>query len=716
MEILTRVFSSLPITDHTFVFLIVLAVILLAPMLFSKLHIPHLIGMILAGVLLGEHGLGVLRRDESFELFGNVGIYYIMFLAGLEMDLQGLKQNRTHGVVFGLLTCLLPALLGYVSGIAVLRESQGASCLLACIFASHTLVSYPIVGRYQLSRHRSVMVSVAATMVALLLALLALAVLSNGYMGGGGGLFWLLFVVKFACYLLMLFLVYPRVIRWFFRTWNDHVLQFIFVLTMMFLAAAGAEVCGVEGLLGAFLSGLVFNRFIPNSAPLMNRVEFVGNALFIPYFLIGVGMLVNLQPLLTDGRAQLVAATMVVVGTAAKWLASFLMRHVMHLNAHNGLMMFGLTEAHAAGALAMVMVGTELVAANGQPLMSSAMLDGVVVMILFSCIISSVATDQASRLLKIDQERELQLGVKHEEQSAYDDEKILIPVNDPDNISQLVLAANMMRNKALNRGLICLNIVNDDDRTGLLNQHSQECLRLAEQECAAVDAKVQAQSRLAVNFVNGTIHAFRENDASEILIGLHRPRHAGDSLLGRYGQGLVDGQLRQIMILDTKIPINTIRRIVVVVPEQAQYEPGFLRWAERLARLAVEAGCRIQFHAAEQTATLLREYNNRMHPLLRDEYILFASASLASLSGTVGEGDLLVPVMARRGTISFEKNMNHLQRDLRQYFPQASLLIVYPDQEGDVRSDVSFSDPHGSEIHSPSRLSQWLSRWIRKIG
>lgn len=716
MEILTKVFSSLPITDHTFVFLIVLAVILLAPMLFSKLHIPHLIGMILAGVLLGEHGLGVLRRDESFELFGNVGIYYIMFLAGLEMDMQGLKQNRAHGLVFGLLTCLLPALLGYISGIAVLRESRGASCLLACIFASHTLVSYPIVGRYQLSRHRSVMVSVAATMVALLLALLALAVLSNGYTGAGGGLFWLLFVAKFACYLLLLFLVYPRVIRWFFRTWNDPVLQFIFVLTLMFLAAAGAEVCGVEGLLGAFLSGLVFNRFIPSSAPLMNRVEFVGNALFIPYFLIGVGMLVNLRPLLTDGRAQLVAATMVVVGTAAKFLASFLMRHVMHLNAHSGLMMFGLTEAHAAGALAMVMVGTELATADGHPLMSSTMLDGVVVMILLSCIISSVATDQASRLLKIDQEHDLQLGIKHEEQSAHDDEKILIPVNDTDNISQLVLAANMMRNKALNRGLICLNVVNDDDRTGLLEQHSRECLRLAEQECAAVDAKVQTQSRLAVNFVNGTIHAFRENDASEILIGLHRPRHAGDSLLGRYGQGLVDGQLRQIMILDTKIPINTIRRIVVVVPEQAQYEPGFLRWAERLARLAVEVGCRIQFHAAEQTATLLREYNSRMHPLLRDEYILFASASLESLSGTVGEGDLLVPVMARRGTISFEKSMNHLQRDLRQHFPQASLLIVYPDQEGDVRSDFSFSDPHGSEIHSPSRLSQWLSRWIRKIG
>lgn len=717
MNFLNRVFSSLPVTDHTMVFLIVLVVILLAPMLFSKLRIPHLIGMILAGVLLGEHGLNVLRRDTSFELFGQVGIYYIMFLAGLEMDLEGMRQNRTHGVVFGLLTSLLPALLGYLSGLFLLGESQGVSALLACILASHTLVSYPIVGRYHLSRHRSVMVSVAATMVALLLALLALAVLSSGYGEGGGWLFWVLFVVKFAGYLLVVFFLFPRVVRWFFRRWSDSVLQYIFVLAMMFLAAAGAEVCGIEGIFGAFLAGLVFNRFIPRSAPLMNRVEFVGNALFIPYFLIGVGMLVNLQPLFTEGNALLVAGTMVVAGTASKYVAAVVMRRIAGLTRPSGLMMFGLTEAHAAGALAMVMVGTRLETAPGVPLMSSQMLDGVVVMILFSCVISSIATDQAARQLRMEEERDMRLGVRDRELEARDDEKILIPVNEPDNIPQLVLTANMMRNKKLQRGLICLNLVNDEDSTGLLELHSRECLRRAEQECAAVDAKVQVQSRLAVNLVNGTVHAFRENDASEILIGLHRPRQAGDSLLGRYGQGLVDGQLRQVMILDTKMPINTVRRIIVAVPPQAQFEPGFFRWAERLARLAVEIGCRIQYYAAEQTANLLREYNGRMHPLLRDEYLHMPGAfALSSLADRVGDGDLFVPIMARRGTISFEKAMNYLQRDIRQYFPQASLLIVYPDQEGDVRSDVSFSDPHGAVAVNPSRLSQWLSRWMQKIG
>lgn len=717
MDFINRVFSSLPVTDHTMVFLIVLVVILLAPMLFSKLRIPHLIGMILAGVLLGEHGLNVLRRDTSFELFGQVGIYYIMFLAGLEMDLEGMRQNRKHGVLFGLLTSLVPALLGYLSGLFLLGESQGVSVLLACILASHTLVSYPIVGRYHLSRHRSVAVSVAATMMALLLALLALAVLSSGYGEGGGWLFWTLFVAKFAGYLLVVFFLYPRVVRWFFRRWSDSVLQYIFVLAMMFLAAAGAEVCGIEGIFGAFLAGLVFNRFIPRSAPLMNRVEFVGNALFIPYFLIGVGMLVNLQPLFTEAGALLVAGTMVVAGTVSKYVAAVVMRRLAGLTRASGLMMFGLTEAHAAGALAMVMVGTRLETAPGVPLMSGHMLDGVVVMILFSCVISSIATDQAARQLRLEEERDMRLGTRDKEQEAHDDEKILIPVNEPDNIPQLVLTANMMRNKKLQRGLICLNLVNDEDSTGLLELHSRECLRRAEQECAAVDAKVQVQSRLAVNLVNGTVHAFRENDASEMLIGLHRPRQAGDSLLGRYGQGLVDGQLRQVMILDTKMPINTVRRIIVAVPPQAQFEPGFLRWAERLARLAVEVGCRIQYYASEQTANLLREYNGRMHPLLRDEYLHMPGAfSLASLADRVGDGDLFVPIMARRGTISFEKGMNHLQRDIRQHFPQASLLIVYPDQEGDVRSDVSFSDPHGSAVVNPSRLSQWLSRWMQKIG
>ncbi|MDO4994082.1 MAG: cation:proton antiporter [Bacteroidales bacterium] len=704
---------SLPITDHTWVFFLVLAIILLAPMLFSRLRIPHLIGMIIAGMLVGEHGLNLLERDDSFELFGQVGIYYIMFLAGLEMDLASLKQNKLQSALFGAMTALLPFVLGFAAGMWLLHYSVATSLLLACIFASHTLVSYPIVGRYRLTRHKSVAVSVTATMIALLFALLVLAGLAGTIRGAADVLFWTFFILKIILFGVLLFAIFPRVIRWFFRRFSDRVMQYIFVLGMVFLAAATAEMAGVEGILGAFLAGLVFNRFIPRSAPLMNRIEFVGNAVFIPYFLIGVGMLVNLKPLLTNTETQIVVLVMVVVGTLSKYVAAYTSRRLFRMSRPSGLMMFGLTEAHAAGALAMVMVGTTLMLPSGEPLMDNAVLDGVVAMILISCIISSVTTDVAARQLKMEEDR---VDVD-EKQPVNDDEKFLVLVNDTEKIPTLMQTAIMMRNPALNRGLIALNVVNDEDTTGLLQRHSRECLHMAEQIGAAADVKVQTQSRLAVNFVNGVVHAFRENDASEVIFGMHRRRDTSDSFFGQFANGLIDSMRRQIIMVNFLIPANTFRRIVVAVPERAQFEPGFTRWVERLARLAIEVGCRIDFHADEETAELIRAYLSNTHPLIRDEYQpLSEETSLADFAEHLADDHLFVVVTARHGTISYEKQMAKLQYLMQKHFAQHSFMIIYPDQQGEATEVQTFSEPHGRELASGTRISRWLSRWIRKIG
>lgn len=701
------------VTDPTLAFLLVMVVILLAPMILSRLRIPHIIGMILAGVLIGEHGLGLLSRDASFELLGQVGIYYIMFLAGLEMDQQSLRENRKQGLIFGAWSALLPFVGGLAAGYWLLGTSWSSAVLLACVLGSHTLVSYPIVGRYSLSRHRSVTISVAATMVTLIFALSMLACLAGATEGTVNWLFWLLFLTKLAVFIAVLFFLLPRLIRLFFRAVTDAMAQFVFVLTMMFAAAETAVLCGLEGILGAFLAGLVFNRFIPKSTPLMNRVEFMGNAFFIPYFLIGVGMLVNLAPLFTSRLAQVIVVVMVVAGTLTKYIAAVVCRLSFGLSRASGLMMFGLTEAHAAGALAMVMVGTKLEVSPGVPLMDASMLDGVVVMILLSCIISSMVTDQAARLLKMEQERAVEAAPVA---TAGDDEKIMVLVNHPDSIPALVHTALMMRNSLLHRGIICLNVVNDDDPTGVLTRQSTELLKQAEDICLAADAKVQTQRRLAVNFINGTIHALRENDASEIVIGMHRKRSAGDSLLGRFIPGLVTGMRRQICIVDFRIPVNTFRRMVVAVPPKAQFEPGFYRWIERVTRLSIEIGCRICFHAEEQTAELIRAYEQQCHPLVRDEYrISDADIRLAALADELNEDHLLVVVTARKGTISYDKRMAQLPTRLAEKLPGISRLIVFPDQEGEPDSELSFSAPHGQELRQ-SAITIWLSKWIRKMG
>ena len=312
-----------PITDPTLVFTIVLGIVFLGPLIFPKLRIPHIIGMIVTGMLIGENGFNVIERNEGCELFSQIGIYYIMFLAGLEMELADLKHSRKHGMVFGLLTALIPFAFGYFAGSFFLGYSQTASFLLACIMASHTLVAYPIVGRYGLTRHHSVHVSVFGTVFALLFALIVLATVAGTFTGDGGLAFWLWFLLKFTLFLLTLFFILPKIIRFIFKKVSDSAILYVFVLAMMFLSAVVADLCGLEGILGAFLCGLVFNRFIPHSGPLMNRVEFVGNAIFIPFFLLGVGMIVNVKPLFTSSSALIVVGVLVVVGTLSKYLAAF---------------------------------------------------------------------------------------------------------------------------------------------------------------------------------------------------------------------------------------------------------------------------------------------------------------------------------------------------------------------------------------------------------
>ena len=298
---------QLPITDPTWIFFLVLIIILFAPMVLGRLHIPHIIGMILAGVVVGQYGFNILERDSSFELFGKVGLYYIMFLAGLEMDMEDFKKNRVKALVFGLFTFLIPMILGVWSSMSLLDYGMTTSVLLASMYASHTLIAYPIVSRYGLSRLRSVSITIGGTAITVALALLILAVIGGMYKGDVNGLYWVFLLLKVIFLGFLIIFFFPRIGRWFFRKYEDSVMQFVFVLAMVFLGSGLMEFVGMEGILGAFLAGLVLNRLVPHVSPLMNRLEFVGNALFIPYFLIGVGMIIDVRSLFTGGEALKVA-------------------------------------------------------------------------------------------------------------------------------------------------------------------------------------------------------------------------------------------------------------------------------------------------------------------------------------------------------------------------------------------------------------------------
>lgn len=249
-----------PITDPTLIFFVVLLIILFAPIIMGRLRIPHLIGMVLAGMIVSKYGLNILVRDDSFELFGRVGLYYIMFLAGLELDMEGLKKNRARVGFFGVLTFVLPFVITVWTGKSLLELSATASLMLGCIMSSNTLIAYPIVGRYGLQRNSASTLSVGSSMISLFLSLVTLAAIVNSVKDTGGALFWLWFAVKFVVFCVIMIILIPRLVRWFLRRYSDAVMQFIFVLSILFLSAALSDYIGLEGIFGAFFAGLILNR------------------------------------------------------------------------------------------------------------------------------------------------------------------------------------------------------------------------------------------------------------------------------------------------------------------------------------------------------------------------------------------------------------------------------------------------------------------------
>ena len=703
----TAAILQLPINSNaTLTFFVVLLVILFAPIVMGKLRIPHIIGLVLAGVVLGGFGLNIIQRDDSFELFGQVGLYYIMFLASLEMDLEGLRKNGRRITLFGLLTFAVPFGLTYATGIWLLGYSPIETLILSCVMASNTLIAYPIVSRYGLGRKPSVVLSVGGTMIALFLALVTLAAVVAVHHGQGGVLFWTWFFLKFALYCVAMVILIPRLTRWFLRRYSDAVMQFIFILSMLFMSAAVGEAAGLEGVFGAFLAGLILNRYIPKLSPLMNRLEFMGNALFIPYFLIGVGMLIDMHVLLQGGGIVWVVVAIVVIGTLGKAVAAYAACRLCRLPWSSGHMMFGLTSAHAAGAIAIVMVGRSLLTVGGAPLVSDAMLNGVVAMILFTCIISTFVTENAAQQITL-RDKEVP-----QEDAATDDERMLIPMKYPEYAEKLVDLAILMRNAKLGRGLVGLNVVYDDQDMRQNQEQGQQLLEKMTRHAAAADVRMQTQVRIAANIANGIKHAFKEFRASEIIIGMHMHKEVSTKFWGAFHQSLFNGLNRQIIMARLKQPLSTIRRIQVAVPSRAQFEPGFYRWLERLARLAGNLECRIVFHGRTDTLILLREYVQNRHPQVRAEYASMEHWNgLPHLAGTIAEDHLFVVVAARKGTVSYKNALEHLPEEIQHYFSGKNIIILFPDQHGDAMDEMTFAQPQHTEDKS---AYEDINSWLRK--
>ncbi len=679
------------------IFLAVLLIILVTPVLLNKLKIPHVIGLIIAGVIVGPYGINLLARDMSFEVFGQVGILYLMFLAGIEIDMYHLKRNLGRGAVFGSFPFGVSMVVGTGASHLLLHLDLLTSVLMASMFAAHTLIAYPIVSRFGLTRTSPVVIAITGTIFTVLGSLIVLAAVVGVFRQGEFQLWGTVrLLLSLLLYCAGVTYVFPRVTRRLFRRWNDNILQFIYVLAMMFLAAQLASIAGIEAVFGAFFAGLVLNRYIPAKSPLMGRIEFVGNAIFIPYFLIGVGMMINIGVITRGWGTIYVAGVMSAIAMASKWLAAWFTQLTYKMRSLDRSILYQLSNAHTAVALAVVTIG------YGMGLFDEVILNGTVVMILVTCTVSSLGTSHAAQRLKVEM---LSDEAENDTTLRRNGGNVLIPIANPLTAEELVDLALMMKGRR--EGTVyALHVRNDNSASS--RAIGRNSLDVAEQAAASVDVRITPLERYDLNFVTGVMNTIEERDIDRVIIGLHRRTNVIDSFFGDKLMQLLRSTNKMVVISRCFIPVNTVARIVVAVPDKAQFETGFSAWVASVCNLAAQVGCRLIFCCSADTRRALggviakRRYGVRSEYRQMDEWDDFLL-----LSSRIKDDDLFIVVNARRASLSHTSDLDALPDFLQKYFSRNNLIVIYPEQFGEQPEILTMADVLSTDIvAAPSTL--WL--------
>ena len=677
---------SFPVENPIAVFLIVLLIILLAPILFKRLGIPHIVGMILAGMIVGPYALNILPFDRSIDVFGKVGLYYIMFLAGMEIDISDLKKNLTKSVLFGLITFVVPALFALLAGKYLLGFSLMACLLLAAMFASHTLVSFPIISRYGLSNRSAVNIAVGGTVIAVTFSMIILATVDSTYHESSGNT-WLPMLLKMLFSLVVIFYAIPRISRYFLKKYEDGILRFVFVLAMAFLGALLTEFAGFQGVLGAFFVGLALNTQVPKLSSLMNRVEFVGNAIFFPYFLISIGMMINLRAFTQGWEGWYVAIVMSVSVLLGKFLAAKIFQWSTKMSDAQGSLLFGLTSGRAAVTLAVVMIGYNIIVGyqeDGSPirLLNEYVFNGSVVMILISCLISSVVTEKAAKQMLLERNEQTQPDEKAH--------NILVPVSNPKQIDQLLHTAVML--KQSKDKLYTLSVV--DEHAGMDRKQCSNLLNMAAHYAASIDAEFHQVMRFDMDVPSGIVNAVKEFQVSDVLVGIHHHTHLKDHPFGLKLRGLLKHASFNVYITRFNQMLNDTKRIVLMLPEKAEYEHGFSLFMQRSYRLCQQLHASAVIYAHPDTLQhirqLLRRFDLKISLELNE---LHNWQNVPLIIDSLTEHDLISFVLSRKNTVSYAPLLDEIPLMMERLFPDKMVSYFYPEQTVFVENITTYSGP-----------------------
>ena len=422
------------ITNTLAIISLVLAIILLVPMVCRKLHIPSIVGFILTGIILSPYSLNILAPSITIATLGKMGMLYIMLQAGIEIDINDFSQHRRGAVALGFYSFLFPFVIGLLTS-RFFGYSWTTCALLGAMYGSHTLMTYPIVSRYGVQKNRAANMAVGGTMLSITLALLVLAALKSNF-AYTDTLTIGMMAIRIVLFAVLTIVVFPWMAKYFFKRWNSPTSGFLVVMTLMSLSAYLADWAGLEGILGAFVCGVMLNKLVPNLSPLMQRIKFVGNSIFVPLFLLSVGMMVNIHVLWDSWATILIALAMIATKLAGKWIASWLTQFHFGLQALERQLIFGLTTATAAGTLAIVTIGFQA------GIFDAEILNASVLMILVLCTLASFVTEHASKELALQEEARLEaekiedswsvMGIGEEKQEKLEELSTLSELHEPE--------------------------------------------------------------------------------------------------------------------------------------------------------------------------------------------------------------------------------------------------------------------------------------------
>jgi len=651
------------------IFTLIISIILFIPYISKKIKIPSIFGLILAGVIIGPNGSGLLSNSEGVSVFAAVGLLYIMFLAGLEINLSSFVENRNKSIFFGAATFFVPLIIGFSILKYLLSFAFLPALLVSSMFSTHTLLSYPIVSRLNITRRESVIVTIGGTIITDTAVLILLSVITAAYEGKLTGSFWIQLISFLVLFVFIVLWGLPKIARWYFNTFQvDSIQQYVFVLVALFASAMLGKWAGIEPIVGAFLSGLALNKVIPHHSPLMNRTVFIGNSIFIPFFLISVGMLVDLKILFSGFETIFLAFILISIAIVGKFLAAFLTQKMFKYSRQDRNLIFGLSSSHAAATIAVILVGYKI------GILDVRVLNGTILLILITCTVSSFVTEHAGRFIAIEEadfSNDLSLGP----------ERILVPVSNPETIQILIDVAILTRSAGTETIIYPLTIVNDDDDTPLAVKNNKKLLEDLSEQAVATDMKLSPVTRVDINIPTGISRTVKELLINKIVMGWSGRSATANYFFGNIIDNLLENTQQMVMVVKINNPITQLKNILVLLPDHADREIGFAGCINSLIGLSKNTGGKIKFLTSGAMVNILKNRLKEYKFFNGDHYIPYEYyPNISAIPIPVNNNDLMIAVAARPSTLSFNRRQLVIPKLLARFANNMNFIILYPEQ------------------------------------